>query len=75
MRYAEATMRKELEEEAYRIYVTEVALGLLKGSGGDMGARYYDIIHPSKHDERSGEEIALDILSRLTGEEVKREST
>lgn len=75
MRYAEATMRKELEEEAYRIYVTDVALGLLKGFGSDMSARYYDIIHPPKQDERSGEEIALDILSRLAGEGVKREST
>lgn len=68
-------MRKELEEEAYRIYVTEVARGLLKCMGGSMNTSYHDIIHPPKRDKRSGDEIALDIIRKVTGEEVKREST
>lgn len=68
-------MRKELEEEAYRIYVTEVAQGLLKCMGGSMNASYHNIIHPPKQDKRSGDEIALDIIRQVTGEEVRREFT
>lgn len=32
-----------------------------------INIRYYDIIHQSPKDERTGDEIALDIITRLKG--------
>ena len=61
--------KREQEEKAYRVYVTD-ALRLTventaKFAGGNyIKARYIDIIEPKKHDNRTGEEITADIIQR-----------
>ena len=61
--------KREQEEKAYRVYVTD-ALRLTventaKFAGGNyIKARYIDIIEPKKHDSRTGEEITADIIQR-----------
>lgn len=60
--YAMNTQRKD---EAYRVYVTDCFYGIYSALGGNMGRRYYDILHPAQEEERSGEEIAHERLERF----------
>ena len=61
--------KREQEEKAYRVYVTD-ALRLTventaKFAGGNyIKARYIDIIEPKKRDNRTCEEITADIIQR-----------
>lgn len=61
--------KREQEEKAYRVYVTD-ALRLTventaKFSGGNyIKARYIDIIEPKKQENRTCEEITADIIQR-----------
>ena len=41
-----------------------------KAVGVEMKYRYYEILHPESVDNRSGDEIVADVISRL-GLEVK----
>ena len=54
---------------AYRIYVTDAlkttAENTAKFVGGNyIKARYFDVIHPKKQDDRTCEEITADIVAR-----------
>ena len=76
MRYAAAEILAEMKEKAYRTYVTDILSALLKSMGGSINARWIDIVSaPTKKDDRSGDEIAFDIIRMVTGEEVHREPT
>ena len=61
--------KREQEEKAYRVYVTD-ALRLTventaKFAGGNyIKARYIEIIEPKKQDNRTCEEITADIIQR-----------
>lgn len=55
--------------------MTDAIAGLLKQKGLGMNKRWYDVINPPKEDGRTGDEIALDVIARLTGEEVYNEPT
>ena len=61
--------KREQEEKAYRVYVTD-ALRLTventaKSVGGEyIKARYIEIIEPKKQDNRTCEEITADIIRR-----------
>ena len=67
--YCIARYKREQEEKAYRVYVTD-ALRLTventaKYVGGEyIKARYIDIIEPKKRDNRTCEEITADIIQR-----------
>lgn len=61
MRYVEARLEEEDREEAYRIYVTR-SLQLIPQSGY-IPETYYDITH-NKIDNRTGDDIVLDIMQR-----------
>ena len=71
--------KREQEEKAYRVYVTD-ALRLTventaKYAGGSyIKSRYIDVIEPKKVDNRTGDEIVADIIKRA-GLVVKHEST
>ena len=69
MRYAMARYQSQQRDLAYRIYVTDclrmVAENTAKLSQGTYtAARFYDIINPKPADNRTGEEIAADIIKR-----------
>ena len=67
--YCIARYKREQEEKAYRVYVTD-ALRLTventaKFAGGNyIKARYIDIIEPKKVDTRTGDVIVADIIKR-----------
>ena len=69
MRYATARFNQHQRDLAYRIYVTDclrmATENTAKMSQGSYTAvRFYDIINPKPVDNRSGNEIAADIIKR-----------
>ena len=69
MRYAMARYQSQQRDLAYRIYVTDclrmVAENTAKLSKGTYTvAKFSDIINPKPVDNRTGEEIAADIIKR-----------
>ena len=62
MRYVEARIEEHHREEAYRIYVTK-SLQLIPQKKY-LAKDYYDILKPQNVDNRSGDEILLDIMHR-----------
>ena len=74
MRYAMARFNQHQRDLAYRIYVTDclriISENTAKMGGGSyITAKFADIINPKPADNRSGEEIAADII-KLAGIEV-----
>ena len=71
-------LKKEQEDTAFRIYVTDT-LRLLtdntaKASGGSkVSKRWWDIIHQPAPETRTGAEIAQDVIKRA-GLEVRKKS-
>lgn len=69
VKYALARFKSDVEDEAYRVYTTDALRTISEstahfGGSGYITARYYDLVHPQPEDNRSGEEIASDILER-----------
>ena len=65
-----ASFKREQEELAYKIYVTDtlklIAENTAKiGQGSYIKARYYDIINPKPVDNRTEEEIVDHIKNKL----------
>ena len=69
MRYATARFNQHQRDLVYRIYVTDCLRMATENTakmsqGSYTTARFYDIINPKPVDNRSGEEIATDIIKR-----------
>lgn len=69
MRYAMARYKSQQRDLAYRIYVTDclriISENTAKMCGGSyITAKLADIINPKPVDDRTGEEIAADIINR-----------
>ena len=69
MRYATARFNQHQRDLAYRIYVTDCLRMATENTaklsqGTYTAARFYDIINPKPSDNRTGEEIAADIIER-----------
>ena len=69
MRYAMARYQSQQRDLAYRIYVTEclrmIGENAASGGGGSyMAVKFEDVINPKHVDNRTGEEIAADIIKR-----------
>ena len=69
MRYAMARFNHHQRDLAYRIYVSDclriISENTAKMSGGSyITAKFADIINPKPADNRTGEEIAADIIKR-----------
>ena len=69
MRYAIARYQSQQRDLAYRIYVTDCLRMATENTakmsqGSYKAARFYDIINPKPVDNRSGNEIAADIIKR-----------
>ena len=69
MRYAMARFNQHQRDLAYRIYIGD-CLRIIGENTAKMGSGYYiidklaDIINPNPVDDRTGEEIAADIIKR-----------
>ena len=69
MRYATARYQSQQRDLAYRIYVSDclriIGENTAKMGGGSyITAKFVDIINPKPVDNRTGEEIAADIIKR-----------
>ena len=69
MRYAMARYQSQQRDLAYRIYVSDclriISENTAKiGGGSYITAKIADIINPNPVDDRTGEEIAADIIKR-----------
>ena len=69
MRYAIARYQSQRRDLAYRIYVADclriISENTAKVGGGSyITAKLADIINPKPADNRTGEEIAADIIKR-----------
>ena len=69
MRYATARFNQHQRDLAYRIYVSDclriISENTAKIVGGSyITAKFADIINPKPVDNRTGEEIAADIIKR-----------
>ena len=69
MRYAMARYQSQQRDLAYRIYVCDclriISENTAKMGGGSyITAKLSDIINPKPADNRTGEEIAADIIKR-----------
>ena len=74
MRYAMARYQSQQRDLAYRIYITDclriISENTAKMGGGSyITAKFPDIINPKPVDNRTGEEIAADII-KMAGIEV-----
>ena len=74
MRYAIARYQSQQRDLAYRIYVADclriISENTAKMGGGSyITAKFPDIINPKPVDNRTGEEIAADII-KMAGIEV-----
>ena len=68
MRYAIARFNHHQRDLAYRIYVTDclriISENTAKPGDSYITAKFSDIINPKPVDNRTGEEIAADIIKR-----------
>lgn len=69
MRYAIARYQSQQRDLAYRIYVSEclrmISENAAGGGGGSyMDVKFEDVVNPKPVDNRTGEEIAADIIKR-----------
>ena len=70
MRYAMARYQSQQRDLAYRIYVTDCLriisenTAKMVNGGSYITAKLADIINPKPVDNRTGEEIAADIIKR-----------
>ena len=69
MRYAMARYKSQQRDLAYRIYVTDCLRIISENTaklvcGSYITAKFADIINPTPVDDRTGEEIAADIINR-----------
>ena len=67
MRYVTTRYQSQQRDLIYRIYVTNclriMTENTAKQAGGNyMTAEYMDLIHPKKKDNRTGNEIAADVI-------------
>ena len=70
MRYVLAQYRREQEDKAYRIYVTDALRLISENTASSVGgkyitARFADVIaQPKEEDNRTCEEITAEIIAR-----------
>lgn len=72
MRYAVNRLQREQRDAAYRAYLTDAlkmtAENTARFAGGQYPVwRYAEILEPGPAETRTGEEIARDVIERLTG--------
>ena len=56
---------KRSKEEAYRIYVGDLLKCLAETWGAQIHYRYTDMIAPQVEEQKSGDEVALEVITKL----------
>ena len=64
MKYMVARFLQDYEDLSYRIYTTDMLRTMAMGLKYQSVQRYAELIDHAPKDERSGEEIAADVISR-----------
>ena len=64
MKYMVARFLQDYEDLSYRIYTTDMLRTMAMGMKYQSVQRYAELIDHAPKDERSGEEIAADVISR-----------
>jgi len=60
-----AAYTQRMRRESFEIYLTDVAAALVNLLAKDANyPRFYDLMHPAPKDDRTGAEIAADIVAR-----------
>ena len=62
MRYAVARYNQNQRDTAYRIYVTDTLRIISRNTGAYAQKRFIEILDPKCSDDRTGEEIAVDVI-------------
>ena len=62
MRYVEARLTEYTREQAYRLFVTRSLQ--LAPQGQYITTSFGDILNPQKVDNRTGDEIAIDVMKK-----------
>lgn len=62
MRYVRAKYDSYNDTLTYRTYIAETLYQYTRGNG--LNVHLMDVIHPKPVDNRSGDEIALDVISK-----------
>lgn len=73
--YVSSEVKLNSIDTLYRVYVTDVLRGMSSQFGGKVEHRFADLINtdkPIKQDDRSGDEIALDVINKLGLKVVNR---
>lgn len=63
MQYLVARINEAQEEKAYRNYVSDTLYYM--GRQQMLNVRYHDVITPGCIDNRSGDEVLIDVVTRL----------
>lgn len=63
MRYVRARYEEQQRELAYRIFVTDSLQNIPQNKY--LTVRYKDLIYPKKEDTRTGDEVALQVITKL----------
>ena len=66
--------QKEVHKKAYWSYTADILKALAESMGVEVERRYADIISNKPVDNRTGDEIALDVITRA-GLKVKNDDT
>ena len=70
MQYVQAKYEAWSCDHAFAVYTTDMLQSIGSTLGVKVEHRFYDILHPEQKDNRTGDEIVADVISRL-GLEVK----
>lgn len=59
-----AEYNDKVQKRLYRCYTTDMLKAIAEGMGATVGSRFMDLFNNEPQDERTGDEIALDIIKR-----------
>ena len=62
MRYLSAKCREDDEQFSYRAYIAEALRLQGEGQGRHLTERWMDIVEPKQADNRTGDEIVLEVM-------------
>jgi len=60
-----AEHNKRTKDEAYKVYASDLLKCLAETWGAQIPYRYADMITPQAEEQKSGDEIALEIITKL----------
>lgn len=59
-----AEYNNKIEKRLYRCYTSDMLKAVAEGMGATVNSRFADLLENEPQDERTGDEIALDVIKR-----------